>query len=132
MANEQRRLEDAYRLHQQGRLDEAANLYESLIQQDPDNRDALHFFGVLKAAVGQFDEAKRMIERSLKPDASNLPYLENYVSILFQAKDYGDAAKACAKALGESKRSETLQYVMAVSLLKLDRFMEALETFERR
>lgn len=130
MANEQRQLEDAYRLHQQGRLDEAANLYESLIQQDPDNRDALHFFGVLKAAVGRFDEAKQMIERSLKPDASNLRYLENYVSILFQGKDYSDAANACATALAENRRSETLQYVMAVSFYKLGRLTEALDAFD--
>ena len=130
MANEQRQLEDAYRLHQQGRLDEAANLYESLIQQDPDNRDALHYFGILKAAIGRFDEAKQMIERSLKPDASNLRYLENYVSILFQGKDYSDAANACATALRENKRSETLQYVMAVSFHKLGRLTEALDAFD--
>ena len=130
MANEQRQLEDAYRLHQQGRLDEAANLYESLIRQNPDNRDALHFFGILKAAVGRFDEAKQMIERSLKPDASNLRYLENYASVLFQGKDYSDAANVCARAIGENNRSETLHYVMAVSLHKLGRFTEALDAFD--
>src|SRR5262245_3265978 len=130
MANSQNKLEEAYRLHRLGRVDEAANLYESLIKQDPNNHDALHFFGILKAAVGRFDEAKQLIERSLRPDASNLRYLENYVSILFQGKDYNNAANLCAVALGENRRTETLQYVLAVSLHKLGRLTEALEAFD--
>jgi tetratricopeptide (TPR) repeat protein len=130
MADDRKQQEEAYRLHQQGKLDQAAELYNRLIAQNPRNYDALHFLGVLKAASGHFEEARRLIERSLAADAVNLPYLENYASILFQSGDYEQAARVCATAVRENRGTETLQYVLAISLHKLGRLIEALDAFD--
>jgi len=129
MADDQKQLEEAYRLHQQGRVDHAAELYEKLIKQNPNNYDALHFLGILKAACGHFDEARRLIERSLASGAVKLPYLENYASILFRCGDYEQAGRVCATAIHENKGTEALQYVLAISLHKMGRLTEALNAF---
>jgi tetratricopeptide (TPR) repeat protein len=130
MVDNQKQLEEAYRLHQQGKLDDAARLYEKLVKQNPNNLDAIHFLGILKAQSGHLDEARRLVERSLATESVNLSYLENYASILFQSGDYAEAAKVCASAAGENRRSETLQYVLAVSLHKSGRLTEALAAFD--
>jgi tetratricopeptide (TPR) repeat protein len=125
MNKDQTQLQNAFALHQQGKLVEAANIYEQLIKRDPNNQDALHFFGILKTSCGQLVEGRQLIERSLARRVTNVSYVENYVSILFQIGDYEQAAKACTKAINENRKTETFQYVLAISLHKLGRLTEA-------
>src|SRR5215510_10091388 len=130
MISEQQELQNAFRLQQQGRLVDAANIYERLLKRNPNNLDALHYFGILKTSFGQFNEARQLIERSLAGPAINLPYVENYVSILCMIGDYARAASECVKAIRKNKRTEVLQYVLAVSLYKIGRLKDAIEEFD--
>jgi predicted TPR repeat methyltransferase len=63
-------IRDALLLHRSGRLDQAERMYRRILAADPDNVDALHFFGVLQHQRGSDDAAVRDIERavSLMPD----------------------------------------------------------------
>jgi tetratricopeptide (TPR) repeat protein len=130
MNNDQQQIQNAFRLHQQGRLVDAANIYEQLIKRNPNNLDALHYFGILKTSFGQFNEARQLIERSLAGTAINLPYVENYVTILFQIGDYQRAVEECVKRIKENKKTEVLQYVLAISLYKMGRLKEAIDEFD--
>lgn len=127
--NDQKRLQDAFSLFQQGKLAEAANIYMELVKQNAENRDALHYFGILKAASGQIDEAKDLIERSLGNSTANLPFVENYATILFKSGGFEEAAQLCEKALAVHRGSEGLQYLLAISLYRLGRLKEANEAF---
>jgi tetratricopeptide (TPR) repeat protein len=129
MVDHQKQLEEAYQLQQQGRLDDAERLYEKLIKNNPRNYDALHFLGVLKAQLGQFEEATQLIRRSLATKSVNLRYLENYASILFQIGNYEQAFKVCT-SVDESKRTDNLRYLLAISAHKVGRFTEALSAFD--
>jgi tetratricopeptide (TPR) repeat protein len=128
-ANDQKQLQDAFFLFQQGRLAEAAGVYEQLIKRNPENFDALHYLGILKATSGQIDEAKHLIERSLATPTANLSYIENYASILFKIGDFQKAAQVCETALKKYKTTESLQYVLAIALHKSGRLKEADDAF---
>lgn len=130
MINEHQELQNAFNLQQQGRLVDAANAYERLLKRNPNNVDALHYFGILKTSFGEFNEARQLIERSLAGTKPNLPYVENYVSILCMIGDYAEAAKKCKKTIKKSKKTEVLQYVLAVSLYKMGRLKEAIDEFD--
>ena len=54
--------EAALRLHREGRLDEAAEAYNSILVVDPSNFDAAYHFSVLRAGQGRFDEALALVE----------------------------------------------------------------------
>ncbi|PTB22444.1 glycosyltransferase [Trinickia symbiotica] len=60
--------------HGTGRFDEAAREYETVLANDPDHAEALHFYGILHHQRGNTPEAKRLIQRavSLAPDAATL------------------------------------------------------------
>src|SRR4029077_12302909 len=115
------KLQRAYRLHQQGQLVDAANICEKLIRRDSKNYDALHLLGIIKTSLGDFAEAKKLLERSLASKNNKIAYVENYASILFMSQDYDRAVQICTTAIEESGNTETLVYALAVSLYKQGR-----------
>jgi predicted O-linked N-acetylglucosamine transferase (SPINDLY family) len=129
MDMDQIELQKAFLLHRQGRLAEAAHIYEQMIKRNPDNVDALHFLGTIKASFGQLSEAKTLIERSLSNNRVNISFLENFIAVLFQIGDYGRAIDECEKALGLDIKNRNFLYVLAASLLKIEKPREALEQF---
>lgn len=52
--------------HQQGRLPEAAALYQQILQRTPREPDALHLFGVLMHQSGQHETGRQLVEAALQ------------------------------------------------------------------
>ena len=59
------RLSQASALQRAGRFTEARALYEALLRDDPDQPDALHLLGVVRARLGEPEAAAALIERAL-------------------------------------------------------------------
>jgi len=55
-------------LHQSGRLDEAAKLYQDILRQQPHHFDALHLLGVISAQTGNYPQAAQLISSALGID----------------------------------------------------------------
>lgn len=55
-------IEKAINYHQSGHLHEAENLYKSVLQQQPENPDALHLFGVIAHQIGKNEIAVNLID----------------------------------------------------------------------
>src|ERR1700683_1892172 len=53
-------------LHQAGRVDEAAKIYEQILAQTPRQFDATHLLGVIALQQGQFERAERLITAALE------------------------------------------------------------------
>lgn len=61
----------AIRLHQQGRGNEAAAIYDRVLAERPDHAGALHLKGVLAIQAGDFERAIALIEQSVAIDPSH-------------------------------------------------------------
>src|SRR6202166_4936264 len=92
---DQQELQTAFSFHQKGDVNAAANLYRQIIKNNPDNFDALHFLGVIEAAVGNIEQAKLLMSRSLSARPPNIRFIENYATLLWQAGDYESALNVC-------------------------------------
>src|ERR1700692_257169 len=90
-ADVRQNLQTAFFLHQRGELEKAANIYRQILKNDPDNFQALHYLGIVEATFGNFGRAKSLITRSLNSQPTNIHFVENYATILFQSKDYESA-----------------------------------------
>ena len=123
-------LQEAYRLYQQGQFVDAAIICEKLIGRDSKNYDSFHLLGTIKARLGNFAEAKKLLERSLASKKNKIAYVENYASLLFMSQDYGRAVEICTAAIEETGNTETLVYVLAVSLYKQSHLKEAVDQFD--
>src|SRR6476660_7729949 len=93
--DDHQKLQTAIVLQQKGKLNEAATLYRQLIKRNHNNFHALNFLGVIEATVGNIEQAKLLLARSLSIQPPNLQFIENYAIILFQTGDYKSALQVC-------------------------------------
>jgi protein O-GlcNAc transferase len=124
-------LQKAYALHQRGSLSDAEALYRKLIQRNAKNFQALHLLGLLEASCGNFDQAKSLMARSLSVRPTNIEFIENYATILFQTADYKAALDIAQNGLLIHSKSVPLTYLCAISLFKLERLSESLAQFDK-
>ena len=125
METEDTQLQKGFALFQQGRHSSAKRIFERLIRQNPNNCDALHYLGIVKASTGELPEAKQLIERSLSNGRTYLPYVENYVMILLEAGEHQRAVQLTTQTIESMAQTEKLRYVRALSLYKLRRLEDA-------
>ncbi|MGB8555106.1 MAG: hypothetical protein WCD73_17440, partial [Pseudolabrys sp.] len=59
------------------------------------------------ASAGNLENAKSLIARSLSGQTPNIPYLENYATILCQAGDYESVIRACQQGLRLAPRGSS-------------------------
>ena len=61
----QQAIQEALALHRQGKVDLAMQRYVAILQQNPQNIDALYYIAVLAIQEGQFAEGRKVIQRAL-------------------------------------------------------------------
>ncbi|MBT4932302.1 MAG: tetratricopeptide repeat protein [Rhodospirillaceae bacterium] len=92
-------LETAIDHQSAGRMNEAAALYQQVLQIDPANTFANHLFGVMHVHAGQAQTGVTLIETALKGDPENPEILNNLSSALIGAGRKDDALAAARRAL---------------------------------
>jgi tetratricopeptide (TPR) repeat protein len=75
-------LNQAVALHGQGRLDEAARLYEQILSHNPQAMDARHMLGVVRAQQGRHPEAHDLIAPVVAANPGNALALANLGNVL--------------------------------------------------
>ena len=83
----------AVTLHQQGRFEEAAVLYDSVITAQPSHADAWHLRGLLFTQTSAHVQAINCISQAITLNASNPAYYNNR-GLAFQALDKFESALA--------------------------------------
>ena len=84
--NVQQTLQTAIQHHQAGRLQQADAMYRVLLEQHPDQPDALHFLGVIAYQTGKLPTAIELIRRAvvLRPN-----YADAFSNLGNALKDFG-------------------------------------------
>lgn len=97
MANLSQVLQQALRLHQGGRLQEAEQLYRRILEQAPEHPQTLQFLGMLRHQLGDHDEARRLLGEALRK-APGDPHIHANLGIIHQSRGEQDQARACFEA----------------------------------
>jgi tetratricopeptide (TPR) repeat protein len=84
-------LEAALQAHQEGRLDEAVDLYKAVIVEEPDNKFAWYNLGLIHQTRGQKNLAETEYRRALETDAEFVPALFNLAIIRVDRDDLTEA-----------------------------------------
>ncbi|MBT6119253.1 MAG: tetratricopeptide repeat protein [Rhodospirillaceae bacterium] len=122
---------NAVRLHQSGKLREAEAFYGQILDQVPDNPDALHLVGVLAYQTNRPAEAAKRIEAAIAVENLNAAYYDN-LSLCYRALGRAeDAMRACRKAIALDGRNPGSHFNLAASLVDLGRPNEARRALER-
>jgi predicted TPR repeat methyltransferase len=124
-------IHDALAHFQQGRLQESESIYLRLLEQQPDDVNALHFFGVLRAKQGRREEAVQLIKRSLSISPRNPDAWNNLGNVLLAANDTRGAELAYTNATNQRPDYAEAWYNLANLMRRAKRRDEAARCYQR-
>ncbi len=123
-------LQEAVSLHQQGRLRDAEKLYARALKAAPDNFDALHLLGLIKAQSGQMGEAHRLMSAALRINPAAPDALVNIANVLHALKRDAEALECLDKAIAARPGDLEALLHRANTLNALNRPQDALACFD--
>jgi protein O-GlcNAc transferase len=124
-------IQSALGLHQQGRLDQAAEIYAQVLQQEPGNFAALQLMGALRGQQGRNVEALKLLEAALEQQPGDFGALANYGQALMASGRHQDALGIFDRALTAKADFFEALYNKGVALAQLKRFAEAVSSYDK-
>lgn len=92
-------LKKASELRNQGKLNDAADIYRDILKQDFEHVDALNGLGLIAQENNNYDLARDLFEKALKINPERPDIWGNYGSLLSDLRDSAGAERALLNAL---------------------------------
>jgi protein O-GlcNAc transferase len=124
-------IQAALDFHRQGRLADAERAYRSVLAQDPDQFEALHYLGVLKLQQGRPAEAEPLIARAVKRRPGDVDAARSLCGALMALNRNQDVLAICERIFATAPADIEARFIQGVALMNLQRFEEALACFDR-
>ncbi len=122
-------IHQAVRHHQQGRLDEAALLYQAVLAVQPGHPDALHLLGVVAHQRGDHAQAVELIGRAIAGNPGNAMYHANLAEAYRALGRFDQAVASCRAALGLRPEYPEAVNNLGLALLGQGKTEEAIAQF---
>ncbi len=124
-------LTEAVQLHQQGHIQEAQQIYLSVLQSDPNNFDAKHLLGVTYLQSAQYPLALENIQAALQINPNSAAAHSNLGRVQHETKLYEEALKSYDQAIALKKDFAEAHYNKGNALRELKRMAEATEAYQQ-
>lgn len=121
----------AIRLHQTRELDDAEELYRTILEQHPRFPEALHFLGLLMHQKGDNAQAIRLIEQAIAEAPAYSDAHNNLGNIFNRLEDFEKAAHSYSQALDLNPQNAAAFNNFGVVLSQLSRMEDAIEAFTK-
>jgi len=120
----------AFACLRQGQLDDAELIYRAILRRQPDDAEALHYFGVLQAQRQNFAEAAALIDRALVIDPGNATAHLNRGNVFRMQGRHEDALASYDRALVLAPENAGARINRGDVLLDLGRYDAALASYD--
>jgi len=124
-------LEKAITLHQKNEFEQAQNLYEKIIEQEPDNFEATHLLACLNMQLKNFDYAFKLISKCININPLHHAPHNNLGLIFKELNEYEKAIKAFTKAIDLKSNYAEAYNNLAISLKDIKLYEEAIKNFNK-
>ena len=122
---------EALALQRQGRLDEAAGLYQQVLRAQPKHFDALHFSGILKLQLGLPEEGVKLLRAALKIRPDSAPAHLNMGIAQQSLARHADALLSFERAAALRADYAEAHCNRGSALQALRRYDESLQAYDR-
>jgi protein O-GlcNAc transferase len=119
-------LPKAVALHQEGRIAEAAAMYQKILVEVPDQFDALHMMGVIAMQEGRFEESQIKITTALELQPNNSAALGNLTAAYLRNGKFIEAMEWGRRALEIEPESVTALINLSTGLHDAGRYQAAI------
>jgi tetratricopeptide (TPR) repeat protein len=120
----------AHGLQQQGRLQQAATLYQEVLQREPRNADALHLLGLLMASAGQGETAVSLLSAAVQVQPANAAVQTNLGIALSGMGRFAEALPCFERALALEPALAVAHRSRGVAQMRLGQLQAALTSFD--
>lgn len=120
---------EAVKLHQQGHIQQAQQIYLSVLQSEPNNFDAKHLLGVTYLQSAEYSLAKENIEAALQINPNNAAAHSNLGRVQHETQLFEEALKSYDQAIALKKDFAEAHYNKGNALRELKRMTEATEAY---
>lgn len=124
-------LQQALRLHQGGRLDDAATLYRQILARSPDNPDAMHLLGLVLRRQGDTARAVELIARAVDLQPDSHAYRNNLGLAQLDRGLHDQAAASFRAALGIKPQFAEAWVNLGTCQRAAGRYDEAADAYRR-
>lgn len=124
-------VEDAIRLHEQGRWREAERIYLALLGVNGNNYDVLVQLGLLRAQQGQHNAAVALLQHAIAQDPDTVDGHSSLGEVLVAMGRNEEAVAACDQALAIDSEDPITHYNRGTALQALDRHADAVAAYEQ-
>jgi predicted O-linked N-acetylglucosamine transferase (SPINDLY family) len=124
-------LKKAIDLHQKNELEQAQNLYEKILEQEPKNFEATHLLACLNMQIKNFDYAFKLINRTININPLHHAPHNNLGVMYKELKEYEKAIKAFTKAIELNPNYAEAYNNLAISLKNMKLYEEAIKNFNK-
>ncbi|HVT88132.1 MAG TPA: tetratricopeptide repeat protein [Tepidisphaeraceae bacterium] len=121
----------ATRLHQNGRFEQAEQIYRQVLAIQPRNPDALHLLGLIEHQFGRNTEAQELIERAIRNKPHEPTFYVNLGQV-YRALNRIDMAEQAQRQAIELDPNIAEAHSNLASILRERRQLEQAETSVRR
>lgn len=101
--------------HNAGKLQEAAQAYQAILQSQPKHPDANHNLGLLAMSANQVENALPLFKTALSVNPNTEQFWLSFIDALVKAKRFKDAKQAIKKAKKKGFDSKKLQALLTRS-----------------
>ena len=92
-------LEQAYQDHRAGRLKEAEQGYRTVLKEEGEHPDALHFLGIIHHQKGELERAENWLRRALKAAPEHGAIWNSLAAVQMDSQRLEEAEQSVSKAL---------------------------------
>ena len=124
-------LDRAVRYHQSGKLKEAGEIYERILESDPDHPDVLHLSGVIAHQSGKSGIAIDLINRAIQIDPEQASFYSNLGNALMEKGRLDEALECYQKALEITPNLVEAHYNLGNAFYRKGDFGEAVRSFQK-
>lgn len=101
---------EAQSKYQSGALDDAADLYQKVLERDPSHADALHMLGLVAYQVGQVDAAAALIQQAVTVRQPFADAEANLGTVLMALGRFDEALKALKMAVAHAPDNAAMHF----------------------
>lgn len=117
--------------HEQGKLAQAEQCYRGVLQQEPQNADALHLLGVIAFQARRFEPAADLISRAITINPNAAMYQNNLGNVLRALLRRQEAETCYRRAVQLQPSYADAQTNLGTVLRDQAKFAAAVEAYER-
>lgn len=112
--SEKEKFDYAFKLHSQGKTDEALKLYEQILKQNPNNAEVLNLAGIVKLSKNKPEEAEKLITKaiSIKKDAY---FYETLARIYASKGDYKKEIQVLTEATNNTNCGFEIYFLLGLA-----------------